>query len=129
MRGPHFRSTTSTSRPTPLIYLPPSRLHVAMASSLKHLLARPPIHSPSLSCIASRILILPASHRCFSILNRPPPNYKGHIPLTKIERGALAIGSTLLSFRDPRCGGMPCLLYSNQQLIYTWSFMPLTEVY
>ncbi|KAF6837970.1 coenzyme Q biosynthesis protein Coq4, partial [Colletotrichum musicola] len=24
--------------------------------------------------------------RPFSVLNRPPPNYEGHVPLTKIER-------------------------------------------
>ncbi|KAF2488856.1 coenzyme Q biosynthesis Coq4, partial [Lophium mytilinum] len=50
--------------------------------------------------------LLPASSRYFSLLNRPPPNYDGHIPLTKIERAALAIGSGLLSFRDPRRGDL-----------------------
>ena len=37
----------------------------------------------------------------FSVLNRPAPNYQGHIPLTTIERGALAIGSAFGSLLDP----------------------------
>ncbi|OCL04440.1 coenzyme Q biosynthesis protein-like protein Coq4 [Glonium stellatum] len=76
-----------------------------MASPLKHSLARPLVQSSS-SCAASRVLLLPASQRFFSVLNRPPPNYEGHIPLTKVERGALAIGSALWSFRDPRRGDL-----------------------
>lgn len=49
--------------------------------------------------------------RPFSVLNRPQPNYPGHIPLTTIERGALAIGSALGSLVNPRRAGMspgPC---------------------
>ena len=45
------------------------------------------------------------SLRCFSVLNRPTPNYEGHIPLTRTERLGLAFGSGLLSFLDPRRGG------------------------
>ncbi|KAH8719422.1 ubiquinone biosynthesis protein coq4, mitochondrial [Phaeosphaeriaceae sp. PMI808] len=44
--------------------------------------------------------------RCFSVLNRPPPNYEGHIPLTVIERLGLALGSGLGSFVDPRRGDL-----------------------
>ncbi|KAF2109748.1 coenzyme Q biosynthesis protein Coq4-domain-containing protein [Lophiotrema nucula] len=51
-------------------------------------------------------LSLPASCRCFSVLNRPPPNYEGHIPLTRVERLGLAAGSGLLSFLDPRRGDL-----------------------
>ncbi|KAI1351027.1 Coq4-domain-containing protein [Xylaria sp. FL0043] len=40
--------------------------------------------------------------RPFSVLNRPPPNYPGHVPLTTLERAALAVGSGVLSFFDPR---------------------------
>ena len=49
------------------------------------------------------ILALPPSirHRTFSVLNRPPPNYPGHVPLTWLERGALAIGSAFGSLKDP----------------------------
>ncbi|KAJ5937377.1 hypothetical protein N7454_004677 [Penicillium verhagenii] len=39
--------------------------------------------------------------RPFSVLNRPPPNYPGHVPLTTIERGALALGSAIGSLINP----------------------------
>ncbi|CAL5866510.1 uncharacterized protein PFLUO_LOCUS719 [Penicillium psychrofluorescens] len=39
--------------------------------------------------------------RPFSVLNRPPPNYPGHVPLTTIERGALAIGAAVGSLINP----------------------------
>lgn len=42
----------------------------------------------------------------FSILNRPPSNYPGHIPLTSIERIGLAIGSAVASLANPRRGDM-----------------------
>lgn len=48
------------------------------------------------ACAAS----IPASRR-FSVLNRPPPNYPGHVPLTTIERAGLAVGSGIMSFFDP----------------------------
>ncbi|OJD28572.1 ubiquinone biosynthesis protein COQ4, mitochondrial [Blastomyces percursus] len=44
--------------------------------------------------------------RGFSALNRPRPNYAGHIPLTTIERGALAIGSAIGSLLNPRRGDL-----------------------
>ncbi|PKS12081.1 hypothetical protein jhhlp_001377 [Lomentospora prolificans] len=44
--------------------------------------------------------------QAFSVLNRPPPNYPGHVPLTRIERAALAVGSGLTSFFDPYRGDM-----------------------
>ncbi|KAJ5624578.1 hypothetical protein N7510_000887 [Penicillium lagena] len=43
--------------------------------------------------------------RSFSVLNRPPPNYPGHVPLTTIERGALAIGAAVGSLINPRRAG------------------------
>ncbi|KAF2405221.1 ubiquinone biosynthesis protein coq4, mitochondrial [Trichodelitschia bisporula] len=42
-----------------------------------------------------------AGQRTFSVLNRPTPNYEGHVPLTPIERGALAISSAIWCFFDP----------------------------
>lgn len=45
------------------------------------------------------------TRRPFSVLNRPPPNYPGHVPLTHIERAGLAIGSGIMSFLDPYRGG------------------------
>jgi ubiquinone biosynthesis protein COQ4 len=44
--------------------------------------------------------------RPFSVLNRPPPNYPGHVPLTTIERGALALGSAIGSLINPRRAGV-----------------------
>lgn len=44
--------------------------------------------------------------RPFSVLNRPAPNYPGHIPLTLVERGVLAAGSALGSLLNPRRAGM-----------------------
>ncbi|KAF2757561.1 ubiquinone biosynthesis protein COQ4, mitochondrial [Pseudovirgaria hyperparasitica] len=54
----------------------------------------------------SAITKLPACLRTFSVLNRPSPNYPGHVPLTHIERGALAIGSALWSYVDPTRGDL-----------------------
>lgn len=45
------------------------------------------------------------SVRTFSVLNRLPPNYEGHVPLTAVERGALAVGSAVMSLMNPRRGG------------------------
>lgn len=51
------------------------------------------------------------SLRPFSVLNRPPSNYPGHVPLTIVERGALAVGSALGSLVNPRRGGKLYCLY------------------
>ena len=48
-----------------------------------------------------------ASARQFSALNRPPPNYPGHVPLTRIERAGLAVGSGIMSLLDPYRHGKP----------------------
>ncbi|KAG9244283.1 ubiquinone biosynthesis protein COQ4, mitochondrial precursor [Calycina marina] len=40
--------------------------------------------------------------RPFSVLNRPPPNYPGHLPLTTVEKGGLAIGSAVISLFNTR---------------------------
>ncbi|KAI4226985.1 MAG: hypothetical protein L6R36_002731 [Xanthoria steineri] len=44
--------------------------------------------------------------RRFSVLNRPPPSYPGHVPLTLIERSALAVGSAVTSLFNPRRGDL-----------------------
>ncbi|KAF2426476.1 coenzyme Q biosynthesis protein Coq4 [Tothia fuscella] len=54
----------------------------------------------SATCSSWRLLPI-ASYRSFSVLNRPPPNYEGHVPLTRVERAGLAFGSALWSFFDP----------------------------
>lgn len=57
------------------------------------------------------------SCRFFSVLNRPAPNYEGHVPLTKVERAGLAVGSALMSLYDPRRHGMYILLNGLYRLI------------
>lgn len=49
---------------------------------------------------------LDQSKRHFSILNRPPPNYPGHVPLTVVERVGLAVGSSIASLLDHHRGDM-----------------------
>ena len=44
----------------------------------------------------------PSPRRSFSVLNRPPPNYPGHVPLTSVERAGLAVGSAITSLVNPR---------------------------
>ncbi|KAF3765077.1 putative Coq4 [Cryphonectria parasitica EP155] len=44
--------------------------------------------------------------RPFSVLSRPTPNYPGHVPLTRVERAGLAIGSGIMSFLDPYRGDL-----------------------
>lgn len=48
--------------------------------------------------------------RSFSVLNRPEPKYPGHVPLTLVERGALAVGSAVGSLLNPRRGGMTAFI-------------------
>lgn len=54
--------------------------------------------------------------RSFSALNRPPPKYPGHVPLTFLERGALAVGSAVGSLMNPRRAGKGlCPPFENHQ--------------
>ncbi|KAF2773824.1 Coq4-domain-containing protein [Teratosphaeria nubilosa] len=57
----------------------------------------------SSSSLRTSLLALPPALRArtFSVLNRPPPNYSGHVPLTWLERGALALGSAFGSLKNP----------------------------
>ncbi|KAJ9236435.1 hypothetical protein DTO027B5_1813 [Paecilomyces variotii] len=48
----------------------------------------------------------PIALRSFSVLNRPPPNYPGHVPLTFVERSALAVGSAVGSLLNPYRGDL-----------------------
>ena len=64
---------------------------------------------------------MPVGIRLFSVVHRPSPNYEGHVPLTTLERGALAIGSALGSLLNPRRGGMTfCLLPSIEKGSVVW---------
>jgi hypothetical protein len=49
---------------------------------------------------------LSLNSRHFSVLSRPPPNYPGHVPLTRIEKAGLAVGSAVMSLSDPHRGGI-----------------------
>ena len=53
---------------------------------------------------AVRYIALPVN-RSFSVLNRPLPHYEGHVPLTRVENSALAVGSAVMSLLNPRRGG------------------------
>ncbi|PNS19569.1 Ubiquinone biosynthesis protein coq4, mitochondrial [Sphaceloma murrayae] len=58
--------------------------------------------SPAAASISHRLLALPPGlrYQAFSVLNRPPPNYPGHVPLTFLERTGLAVGSAIASMVD-----------------------------
>ena len=53
-----------------------------------------------------RVTIARSTTNRFSVLNRPPPNYEGHVPLNVFERGTLAVGSAVMSLMNPRRAGM-----------------------
>ncbi|PON22728.1 ubiquinone biosynthesis protein coq-4, mitochondrial [Trichoderma gamsii] len=59
--------------------------------------------SRSAICHPSRATAVAATvaARHFSALNRPPPKYPGHVPLTKIEQAGMAIGSGIMSLFNP----------------------------
>lgn len=67
----------------------------------RHGALRVPALAFSMPVSPSRRLAL----RSFSVLNRPQPNYPGHVPLTFVERSALAVGSAVGSLLNPRRGG------------------------
>ncbi|KAI4155466.1 MAG: hypothetical protein LQ340_000982 [Diploschistes diacapsis] len=46
------------------------------------------------------------SRRRFSVLQRPQPNYEGHVPLKAIEKSALAVGSAVMSLINPYRGDL-----------------------
>ncbi|EEA19582.1 Ubiquinone biosynthesis protein [Talaromyces marneffei ATCC 18224] len=52
-------------------------------------------------CLKCYEIGLKYASRNFSALNRPLPNYPGHVPLNRIERGVLAIGSAFGSLINP----------------------------
>lgn len=80
-----------------------------------------PIRAGQLQKLNAVALPREALRRCFatrqfSVLNRPPPNYEGHLPLTVTERLGLAVGSGLGSFLDPRRGGIHTAQPPNQMI-------------
>ncbi|KAF2220205.1 coenzyme Q biosynthesis protein Coq4-domain-containing protein [Elsinoe ampelina] len=58
--------------------------------------------STPVSVLSKKLLSLPPGirYQAFSVLNRPPPNYPGHVPLTFLERTGLAVGSAIASMVD-----------------------------
>ncbi|KAM4065048.1 coenzyme Q (ubiquinone) biosynthesis protein coq4 domain-containing protein [Hirsutella rhossiliensis] len=72
--------------------------HAVRAATCAACASSSPSSPPSASSAALSSL---AARRAFSALNRPPPNYPGHVPLTTVERAGLAIGSSVMSLIDP----------------------------
>ncbi|KAJ4416059.1 Ubiquinone biosynthesis protein [Gnomoniopsis sp. IMI 355080] len=58
------------------------------------------------AAITPGVTTCPSTRRPFSVLDRPPPNYPGHVPLTYVERAGLAIGSGIMSFMNPYRGDL-----------------------
>jgi ubiquinone biosynthesis protein COQ4 len=56
------------------------------------------------------ILLVPKDSRTFSVLNRPKPNYPGHIPLNGPEKVTGALIAAAVAYADPRRGGT-CTLH------------------
>ncbi|KAI5922303.1 coenzyme Q biosynthesis protein Coq4-domain-containing protein [Camillea tinctor] len=77
---------------------------------LRNVVSRPPQPPLFHAAIVATTLSLPSSSppssRPFSVLNRPPPNYPGHVPLTRTERAALTLGGGLISLLDPYRGDL-----------------------
>ncbi|KID72423.1 Coenzyme Q biosynthesis protein Coq4 containing protein, partial [Metarhizium brunneum ARSEF 3297] len=60
-----------------------------------------------------------SNSRQFSVLNRPPPNYPGHVPLTKLERLGMAIGSSAMALINPYRAGMKSIRHGfSPELLY-----------
>ncbi|RYP35159.1 hypothetical protein DL767_003936 [Monosporascus sp. MG133] len=87
-----LRSSSSSSR---------RRAISPLSSAIPSSYPQPPLASPRQTPPPT-----PPTSRPFSVLNRPPPNYPGHVPLTRLERTALAVGSGIMSFLDPRRGDL-----------------------
>ncbi|KAI0142093.1 coenzyme Q biosynthesis protein Coq4 [Pestalotiopsis sp. NC0098] len=64
------------------------------------------LHEPGLASRKQRQQYQQQQTASFSVLNRPPPNYPGHVPLTKVERFALALGSGIGSLVNPYRGDL-----------------------
>jgi len=77
----------------------PKKMAAAPTCARPAAVARTVIRSQSRACLACASSN--ASPRPFSSLNRPPPNYAGHVPLTRLERAGLAIGSATMSLVNP----------------------------
>ncbi|KAI0099811.1 Coq4-domain-containing protein [Nemania sp. FL0031] len=96
-----------SARRSSLSLLPPSRRYSSLPSPVAiSAAASSPLPSTTTSNPLSTPFASPTQSRAFSVLHRPPPNYPGHVPLTTIERAALALGSGVLSFLDPRRGDL-----------------------
>ncbi|EFZ01151.1 coenzyme Q biosynthesis protein Coq4 [Metarhizium robertsii ARSEF 23] len=60
-----------------------------------------------------------SNRRQFSVLNRPAPNYPGHVPLTKLERLGMAIGSSAMALINPYRAGMQHIRHGfSPELLY-----------
>jgi hypothetical protein len=82
-----------------------SSITLIMFSLLRHSVPRRRLPQELVAVCAASL-----SLRSFSVLNRPPPNYEGHVPLTIVERVGLAVGSAFISLFNPRRGGLKSLV-------------------
>jgi ubiquinone biosynthesis protein COQ4 len=88
---------------------------VPAAAPLRNMVTRSSHLVPAVVAIARAApWMLPPRHgssdRPFSVLNRPRPNYPGHVPLTRIERAALALGSGIMALTNPYRGDLVALV-------------------
>ncbi|KAF1983800.1 Coq4-domain-containing protein [Aulographum hederae CBS 113979] len=79
---------------------------MASSSSLKPSLTNIALRASSRCTARHPPALVNHGKRKFSVLNRPPPNYPGHVPLTVVERVAMTVGSAVLSLRDPGRGDL-----------------------
>ncbi|KAI9718010.1 MAG: Ubiquinone biosynthesis protein [Chrysothrix sp. TS-e1954] len=64
------------------------------------------VRSPAWTLSNSHVIPLLVGRQAFSVLNRPKPNYEGHIPLNLTERTALTLASAFGSLFNPHRGDL-----------------------
>lgn len=101
----HHTITTPLRFLAPFYYPLPLRPDIASTTSMALFLRQPALRTalPRELLATCRVSLC---SRSFSVLNRPPPNYEGHVPLTRIERAGLAVGSAVMSLINPRRHGI-----------------------
>lgn len=102
---PLLAFTASNSQPLgKLLCISMTKAAILASPATRHAAART-------ICLACATTTTPpgANNRSFSSWKRPPPNYPGHVPLTRLEQAAMAIGSSAMALVNPYRAGA-CLL-------------------